>query len=120
MTSLGSPKYWINNAYKCDKIRTITDLSDVPEQSIAVYEPTEEFATWAGHVSFVEYVERDKNGNPVNIYYTEANGIGDLKKDEFNTGYDGTVKVSSFEDFKNPYGLRLIGYIAPAEEMENK
>ncbi len=120
LPSLGSPKYWIKNAYKCDKIRTITDLSHVLEQSIAVYEPTEKFATWAGHVSFVEYVERDKNGKPVNIYYTDANGVGDLKKDEFNAGYDGTVKVNGFEDFKNPYGLRLNGYIVPAEEMENK
>ena len=120
LPNFGDAKNWIVNAYRSDKVKTITDLSDVPEQSIAVYEPTEKFATWAGHVSFVEYVERDKNGNPVNIYYTDANGVGDLKKDEFNAGYDGTVKVSGFEDFKNPYGLRLIGYIIPAEEMENK
>lgn len=119
LPSLGSPKYWINNAYKCDKIRTITDLSHVPEQSIAIFEPTDEFIDWTGHVSFVEYVERDKNGNPINVYYTDANGSGDLKKNEFDSS-DGVVRVRNIEEFKNPYGLRLIGYIVPAEEMENK
>ena len=115
LPNFGDAKNWITNIFRSNKVKAITDLSDVPEQSIAVYEPTEGFKSWAGHVSFVEYVERDKNGNPVNVYYTDANGAGDLKKDEFNAGYDGTVKISSFEDFKNPYGLKLIGYIVPTE-----
>lgn len=112
--NMGNAKNWIDNSYKCEYIKAITDLSDVPEQAIAVFKPTEEFKDMAGHVVFIEYVERDKNGNPLNIYYTDANGIGDLRKNEFDLGYDGTVKMSSFQDFKNPYGLTLIGYIIPA------
>lgn len=113
---MGSAKEWIASASENKSIKTVTDLSDVPEQSIAVFEPTEEFKDWSGHVSFVEYVERNENGVPVNIYYTDANGSSDLRKNEFDAGYDGTVKMRNFAKFKNPHGLKLIGYIVPNDE----
>lgn len=108
-------KNWIANAYQCDKIKAVTDLSDVPIQSVAVFRPIEDNEDKPGHVCFVEYVERDNEGKPLNIYYTDANGAGDLRKNEFDDGYDGTVKVKSFEDFKNTGKLKLIGFIVPSE-----
>lgn len=112
-----SAKKWIANAYKSNEIKAITDINDIQAQSIAVFKPTSQFEDWAGHVCFIEYVERDKNGEPTFIYYTDANGSGDLTKDIFDIGYDGAVKVQQFEEFKNPYGLELIGYIVPNDEM---
>lgn len=113
-----SAKMWIENAERSEEIKAITDLEVVPMQSITVFAPTEEFKEWPGHVSFIEYVERDEGGRPVKIYYTDANGIGDLRKDVFDAGYDGTVKMCRFEEFKNPYGLRLIGYIVPNMKLK--
>lgn len=111
---LGNAKNWINNAYKSEEIKTITDINDIREQSIAVLAPTED-ENQPGHVLFIEYVERDAQGNPITIYYTEANGLFDLQKGEFDYGYDGTVRKQSFEKFKSPYQLQLIGYIIPAK-----
>lgn len=94
-------------------VEVITDLSDVPERAIAVFEASAEFPGWPGHVSFVEYVERDKNGKPLTVYYTDANGAGDPEKDAYTPGYDGSVKAVSYEEFLNPYGVELVGYILP-------
>ena len=87
----------------------------MPVQSVAVFKPIEDSEDKPGHVCFVEYVEYDNNGNPLNIYYTDANGAGDLRKNEFDDGYDGTVKVKSFESFENTGKLKLIGFIVPNE-----
>ena len=59
---------------------------------------------------YVEYVERDSNGNPINVYITEGNTLGEGK---FNPQYDGVVKKMTFEDFKNRSQVNeLAGYIA--------
>ena len=112
---LGSAKEWIANAWYSDDVLAVTDLSDVPEQAIAVFRPTEEFRDWPGHVSFVEYVERDENGKPLTVYYTDANGVGDPEKNAYSPGYDGSVKAVSYEEFLHPYGVELIGYLLPKD-----
>lgn len=115
---MGSAKEWLDNAYKSDEIKTILDISNVPERSIVVYVP-ESDESMPGHVRFIEYVERDENGKPVNIYYTEANGKSDLNKGQFDYGYDGVVIKESYEKFKSPYKLKLAGFIVPSN-YENK
>lgn len=109
---IGDAKDWLNNASLSNEIKTVLDTNDIKEQSIAVYIPDDKNAP--GHVRFVEYVERNSEGIPINVYYTDANGVNDLNKGEFNYGYDGTVQIVSFEKFKNPYKSRLAGYIIPA------
>lgn len=108
-------KDWYKNAQKFRKLKTSSVVENVPEYSIAVYEPTEEYANYPGHVVFIEYVERDADGKPIYIYYTDANGVIDLRKGKYDEGYDGIVQKDSFDDFKNPYGLKLIGYILPQQ-----
>lgn len=115
---MGNAKEWLDNSYKSEELKKILDLNDVPEQSIAVYVP-ESDENMLGHVSFIEYVERDKYGKPVNIYYTEANGRNDLNKGQFDYGYDGVVIKESYEKFKSPYKLKLAGFIVPSN-YENK
>lgn len=115
---MGGVKEWLSNTYKSNELKSILDISDVPEQSIAVFVP-ETDKSLSGHVSFVEYVESDKYGKPVNIYYTEANGKGDLNKGQFDYGYDGVVIKESYEKFKSPYKLKLAGFIVPSN-YENK
>lgn len=110
---MGNPKEWLNNTYLSKEIKAITDINDIREQSIAVYIPDDDSSP--GHVRFVEYVERDSYGNPINIYYTDANGINDLNRGKYDYGYDGTVIKVSFEKFKAPYKSKLAGYIIPAK-----
>lgn len=112
----GNAKEWIANAWYSDDVRAVTDLSDVPEQAVAVYRPTEEFRDWPGHVSFVEYVERDADGKPLTVYYTDANGAGDPEKNAYSPGYDGSVKAVGYEEFLHPYGVELIGYLLPKDK----
>lgn len=113
---MGGIKEWLSNAYKSNYLKTVVDLNEAPEQSIAVFVP-ESDESLSGHVSFIEYVERDENGNPVNVYYTEANGKGDLNKGRFDYGYDGIVIKESYEEFKSPYKLKLAGFIVPSDNI---
>ena len=113
---MGRAGIWADEAKNNPAVEVITDLSDVPERAVAVYEASAEFKGWPGHVSFVEYVERDKYGNPLTVYYTDANGVGDPEKDAYSPGYDGSVKAVSYEYFLHPYGVELIGYLVPKEK----
>lgn len=110
---MGNAKVWADKAEVYPEIVVIRDLSEVPEQAAAVFQPTGKFKDWPGHVRFVKYVERDRNGNPQTVYYTDANGADDPEKDAYTPGYDGSVKAVSYEDFLEPYGSRLVGYILP-------
>ncbi len=109
---LGNAKEWLNTAPHCEEVRVETNLSDVPEQAIAVYVPKSD-TSLPGHVCFVEYVERDKNGNPLYIYYTDANGKADKGRNEYTPDCDGTVIKEDFETFKGSEQLKLAGYILP-------
>lgn len=110
---MGRAGIWADEAKTNPAVEVITDLSDVPERAIAVFEASAEFQGWPGHVSFVEYVERDKYGNPETVYYTDANGAGDPEKNVYSPGFDGSVKAVSYEEFLKPYGIELVGYILP-------
>ena len=113
---MGCAKEWLKSAQQAESLAAITDLTDVPEQSVAVFAPAWDAETRLGHVEFVEYVSRDEDGKPVDIYFTEANGGNDIEKGKYNAGIDGAVRRKSFEEFTNQYGLRLIGYVVPKQE----
>lgn len=91
--SLGS-MYDLDKDSKFDILSVSKDTSNVLDNSIAIFGTT--------HVTFVEYVERDSSGKPVNVYFTEANA-GKTKEEEnkYTPGVDGKVKVLSFKDFVN-------------------
>jgi len=106
---LGYIKDWLDTAAKYDDLEIIRNVAEIRNYSIAIF-PQNTQST--GHVVFIEYVERDSNGKPLNIYFTEANGANTLNKGQFDPGYDGIVQMLSFEDFINKPG-GLAGYIAP-------
>jgi len=90
-------------------IRAERDLYKIISGCIAVYCRQNN----GGHVVFVEYVERDKNGNPVNVYFTEclnSDGSGTYKP-----ATDGKIKKATFERFKkSSSGTKdLMGFIMP-------
>ena len=102
---------FIDEVEKSDStlVRAERDFNKIEPGCIAVY--------WrknnGGHVVFVEYVERDKNGNPVNVYYTEclnSDGSGIYKP-----ASDGKVKKAAFERFKkSSSGTKdFMGFIMP-------
>lgn len=107
---------WNNTIRWNDKIKVVTDIEAVPEQSIAVYVPKKDDSL-KGHVCFIEYVERDKYGKPLYIYYTDANGKKDTKKNAYTPGVDGMVIKENFEKFKENSHLKLAGYIAIEESI---
>lgn len=107
---LGNAKEWLNTAQHYEYLQIDTDTTNVPEQAIAVYVPKKN-TDLPGHVCFIEYVERDNNGKPQNIYYTDANGKYDKVKNEYTSGYDGAVVKEDFDTFKESNQLKLAGYI---------
>ena len=112
---MGNAKYWIQNHYRSTQTKMILDLDKLQEKAIAVYKPTEELKTMAGHLVIIEYIERDEKGNLMNVYYTDSNTLGE---GIFYKEHDGKVKKMSIEEFKNPYGLKLLGYIVPDERAQ--
>lgn len=111
MFGIGAIQDWLINAYKFDEIEAITDKTDVRSLSIATYAPPK--GKEIGHVVFVEYVEKDTNGNPIYVYITEANGGNTLNKGEFDPGYDGIVQKISYDEFISK--PTLLGYIIPSK-----
>ena len=71
LPTIGYAKDWLMAPLVSDKVDVCLDVNAVPEHSIAVYAPKAD-SRLKGHVVFVEYVERDTKGNPVNVYYTDA------------------------------------------------
>lgn len=88
----GASVYDLDEAGKNTLLSASKNTNDVLDNSIATFGTT--------HVVFVEYVERDGNGKPVNVYFTEANA-GKIKGEEgkYTPGFDGKVKMLSFQDF---------------------
>ena len=113
----GNARVWAERAAEYPELEVITDLSDVPQQAVAVYAPRTDH-TLPGHVCFVEYVERDENGKPLNVYYTDANGKNDKEKNKYTPGCDGAVEKESFETFLGSEYLKLVGYILPRNIQE--
>ena len=108
---LGAIKDCLNNALEHDDLKVITDINNVQGNVIAVFISKD--LNHPGHMEYVEYVERDSNGNPINVYITETNGPNTLNRGQFDPGYDGVVQKMTFEDFKNRSQVNeLAGYIA--------
>ena len=110
LPTIGYAKDWLMAPLVSDKVDVCLDVNVVPEHSIAVYAPKAD-SRLKGHVVFVEYVERDKDGNPVNVYYTDANGKQDTEKNKYTKGCDGQVIQESFQEFRENRHLKLVGYV---------
>ncbi len=109
--NLGKIKDSLTNALKYSDLKVITDINAIEGNTIAVFVPQN--STDVGHMVYVEYVERDSNGNPIDVYITETNGANTLNKNEFDPGYDGVVQKMKFDEFiKRSPNLELAGYIA--------
>ena len=65
-----------------------------------------------GHVMFVEYVTYDEKGNPIDIYFTEANWGKGSRNGQYDAGTDGVLKKLSYHEFINQ--KKPSGYIAAA------
>lgn len=110
LPTIGYAKDWLMAPLVSDKVEVCLDVNVVPEHSIAVYAPKAD-SRLKGHVVFVEYVERDTKGNPVNVYYTDANGKQDIEKNKYTKGCDGQVIKESFREFRENRHLKLVGYV---------
>lgn len=107
----GSYKEHLTNVEKYDDLKAITDVNNIQGNTIAIFIPKD--SREIGHMVYVEYVERDSNGKPINVYITETNGPNTLNRGQFDPGYDGVVQKMTFEDFKNRSQVNeLAGYIA--------
>lgn len=106
----GRAKDWINKDRWGDELEVVTDVEDITEQTVAIYAPRYDNSL-AGHVCFIEYVERDENGKPLYVYYTDANGKKDTVKNSYTEGVDGIVIKESFKSFKEKSTLKLVGYL---------
>lgn len=110
----GYAKEWLDSNRWDASLEVVTDLSSVPEQSIAIYVPKTDNRL-AGHVCFIEYVERDEKGNPLYIYYTDANGKKDTVKNAYTPGVDGMVIKEDYQTFLENDQLKLAGYLKVKE-----
>jgi hypothetical protein len=98
VTSGRDGKTWLNTV--SDSFEKTTDLSDIRANSIAVFGGAT-VNGWSGHVLYIEGVDYDDSGNPVKVYFSEANA----------GGVDGTLKNRSFADFCKLYGAQLLGFV---------
>lgn len=105
VTGIGVEKYY--SAFASDGeqngLKVVTEASQIQAPAVAVFER---------HVVFVEYVSYDANGNPTEIYFSEANHGNDLTGQPYRYGIDGQVKKMSLTSFINrSVGFR--GFIIP-------
>jgi len=93
------------------KLKTIRDPNGVTDNSIAYYQGVK----CPDHVLFVEHVARDPDGQPLFVYFTEANTKDDCV---YHPGIDCIVKKLSMHDFLRRGGKEsyqyVIGYITAA------
>ena len=81
-----------------NKVDVIYDLNNIQAPCMAQTKGS----TSAQHVIVVEYVERDSQGKPTKVYFTESNN---------SSQRDGELQCMSFADFKTK--KKLLGYIVP-------
>ncbi len=111
-------QYWMEKAEEDEEFITTTDPNDVVAGAILVYKhKTKENS---GHVIFIEYVERDNNGKPTEVYFTDANGATTLEKSRYDHGYDGQVQKKSLDNLINRTTQEFQGYIIPKYLTDNK
>jgi len=97
---------WLSTVeeYNCPDVFGESNANAIATGSIAI---------WEGHVVFIDYVEYDKSGAPLNIYYTEANyghKSANLESGVYYEGFDCIVKVDTFDSFINR-SKGLVGFI---------
>lgn len=102
---------YLDTADQYDELLAIRDVKDIRSNSIVVKSAYPSNPSGGGHVAFIEYVERDYNGKPINIFYTEANADNPTQG-KYRHGVDGVVKVESYDSFLKS-GKPIIGYIIP-------
>ena len=100
---------YLDKAETYGEFTVVRDINYIRPYSIAVFVPAELGAT--SHVLFVEYVERDSQGKPINVYFTEANANNPTGK--YRHGIDGAVKKLAFDKFIYRVNQKCIGYIIP-------
>ena len=110
--NMGNAKNYIKNGVNEKELLIITDIANIQDKSIAVYEHISD-SDHPGHVVFIEYIERDDYGNPINVYYSEANGAYDLNVGAYDYGYDGIIMKKTFSEFGDVHLMKLVGYVCP-------
>ncbi len=92
VTGLDVEKYYsaFTSGVKQDGLKVVTDTSKIQAPAVAVFDK---------HVVFIEYVTYDANGNPSEIYYSEANHNNSLTGQPYRYGVDGAVKKLSLSAF---------------------
>lgn len=96
---------WVKKAQSddCPDVDGVTDPYAIQPRSIVV---------WDGHAAFVEWVDYDSEGNPVKVYFTEANAnhrSTNRVPGTYYPDFDATVKVWDFDKFINRGDF--IGYV---------
>ena len=90
---------WVTSAQddRCPDLDGVTDPNGVVPGCLAVFE---------GHVLFVEWVDYDTKGDPVKVYFTEANT---QHNGTYYPNKDAKVKVMALDDFikRQPF----VGYV---------
>ena len=84
-------KYWLDQNANDSRLSVTYDKYNISDKSIAV-----RTNSTYGHVIFVEYVQRDGNGNPTTVYFTECNTDNN---GNYDAGVDCILKKLSFNDF---------------------
>ena len=97
-------------ADKYEQLTVIRDINNIPDSGIVVLGIGND---GVGHVGFIEYVERDSSGKPINVYYSEGNMKADGK---YHHGIDGTVQKRNFISFLKQGSKPVIGYIIPNKD----
>ncbi|GHT58455.1 hypothetical protein FACS18945_4340 [Bacteroidia bacterium] len=95
-----------------ESIRTERSTANIISGCMALYSSKDGSTR---HIVFVEYVERDVNGNPTEVYYTECRNSN--SSGLFIPESDGKVIKVTFERFKKSGSqlYDLIGYIVPGK-----
>ena len=96
---------WVKKAQSddCPDVDGVTDPYAIQPRSIV---------TWDGHAAFVEWVDYDSEGNPVKVYFTEANAnhrSTNRVPGAYYPDFDAKVKVWDFDKFINRG--EFIGYV---------
>ena len=104
----GNAKTWLDNC-KDDRVYVERDVTKITAPAIAVDYKTSD-SSHPGHVTIVEHVTYDDDGNPVNVYFTESNWDSN---GTYNEGIDAIVKILPYDKFIHRGDHLVIGYVIP-------
>ncbi len=91
----GGVNNWVKKAQSedCPDVDGVTDPYAIQPRSIVI---------WDGHAAFVEWIDYDSKGNPVKVYFTEANAnhrSTNRVSGVYYPDFDAAVKVWDFDKF---------------------